>query len=114
QNRSVTPAASATVVISGAPPAMTGNLFPGADGRVLAAAAGNLGIPTMVLAAYQRAAEQMAAQRPSCGIRWQILAGVGQVESRHANGGSLTASGDAAPRILGPVLNGNGFAAIRD
>jgi hypothetical protein len=48
-------------------------------------------------------------------MRWQVLAGIGKVESGHARGGSLTAAGDAVPRILGPVLNGVGsVAAISD
>ena len=50
----------------------------------------------------------MAVDDPSCGMRWQVLAGIGKVESGHARGGSLTAAGDAVPRILGPVLNGVG------
>jgi hypothetical protein len=74
-----------------------------------------LSIPATVLAAYQQAADRMAVEDPSCGLRWQILAGIGKIESGHARGGRVTASGDAVPRILGPVLDGSGyFAAIGD
>ena len=74
-----------------------------------------LSIPATVLAAYRQAADWMAVEDPSCGLRWQILAGIGKIESGHARGGRVTASGDAVPRILGPVLDGSGyFAAIGD
>jgi hypothetical protein len=74
-----------------------------------------LSIPATVLAAYRQAADRMAVEDPSCGLRWQILAGIGKIESGHARGGQVTASGDAVPRILGPVLDGSGyFAAIGD
>jgi hypothetical protein len=74
-----------------------------------------LSIPATVLAAYQQAADRMAVEDPSCGLRWQVLAGIGKIESGHARGGRVTASGDAVPRILGPVLDGSGyFAAIGD
>jgi hypothetical protein len=72
-------------------------------------------IPATVFAAYRKAADRMGVDDPSCGMRWQVLAGIGKVESGHARGGSLTAAGDAVPRILGPVLNGVGsVAAISD
>ena len=76
---------------------------------------GDQSIPATVLAAYQQAADRVALDDPSCGLRWQVLAGIGKVESGHARGGRLTRAGDAVPRILGPVLNGAGpVAAISD
>jgi membrane-bound lytic murein transglycosylase B len=76
---------------------------------------GDLSIPATVLEAYQLATDRLAREDPSCGLRWQILAGIGKIESGHANGGRVTAAGDAVPRILGPVLNGIGpVAAISD
>ncbi|WP_240759092.1 lytic transglycosylase domain-containing protein, partial [Phytoactinopolyspora endophytica] len=76
---------------------------------------GDLGIPGLVLEAYQQAAESWNERQASCNIRWQILAGVGKVESSHARGGQATEQGDTQPRILGPVLNGGpGIAAIPD
>jgi membrane-bound lytic murein transglycosylase B len=76
---------------------------------------GDLSIPATVLEAYRLAADRLAREDPSCGLRWQILAGIGKIESGHANGGRVTPAGDAVPRILGPILNGVGpVAAISD
>ncbi len=76
---------------------------------------GGQSIPATVLAAYRKAADRIAVDDPSCGLRWQVLAGIGKIESGHARGGRLNAAGDAVPRILGPVLNGYGsVAAISD
>jgi len=92
---------------------------PDPDPEVVAAAhgvpIGDLSIPATVLEAYRLAADRLAREDPSCGLRWQILAGIGKIESGHANGGRVTAAGDAVPRILGPILNGVGpVAAISD
>jgi len=44
-----------------------------------------------------------------------LLAGIGQAESRHANGGRVTADGTTREPILGPVLDGsNNTAAVSD
>ncbi|HEU4945624.1 MAG TPA: lytic murein transglycosylase [Kribbella sp.] len=73
------------------------------------------GIPGSVLAAYQRAANELAVSRPDCGITWPLLAGIGKVESAHASGGRVDANGLTRGRILGPVLDGGpGMAAISD
>jgi membrane-bound lytic murein transglycosylase B len=78
-------------------------------------AVGAQSIPATVLAAYRAAAERIAQDDPSCGMRWQVLAGIGKIESSHAGNGRVTAEGDAVPRILGPVLDGAGpVAAISD
>ncbi|MEV6461538.1 bifunctional lytic transglycosylase/C40 family peptidase [Streptomyces albidoflavus] len=64
--------------------------------------------PTM-LAAYGRAAERGAKQRPKCkGLRWSVIAGIGKVESNHAAGRKIKPDGTISPRILGPQLNGAG------
>jgi len=42
------------------------------------------------------------------------VASIGRIESGHARGGNVTASGRTVYPILGPVLNGGAFAAIRD
>ncbi|WP_203434088.1 lytic transglycosylase domain-containing protein [Jiangella asiatica] len=76
--------------------------------------AGGLGIPSLVLQAYQSAASRMSLENPACGIRWEILAGIGKIESNHANGGQVAATGEVQPRIIGPALDGNGFASIGD
>ncbi|WP_239566941.1 lytic transglycosylase domain-containing protein [Lentzea nigeriaca] len=76
---------------------------------------GDYGIPGVVLEAYFRAADKMGDLVPGCKLDWALLAGIGKVESNHANNGRVNAVGDANPKILGPVLNGApGVAAIRD
>ncbi|MEU7475564.1 lytic murein transglycosylase [Lentzea sp. NPDC042327] len=76
---------------------------------------GDHGIPGVVLEAYLRAEDKMATMVPGCNLDWALLAGIGKVESNHANNGRVNAIGDATPKILGPVLNGApGMAAIRD
>jgi hypothetical protein len=69
-----------------------------------ATTAGATGIPTVVLAAYQRS----AATCP--GLRWELLAGIGQVESGHGTAGGATVAPDGivSPPILGPPLDGAG------
>ena len=71
-------------------------------------------IPETVLAAYQRAVERTNLVQPNCHIPLELLAAIGKVESGHARGGQVDASGRTAAPILGPVLNGGPFAAIRD
>jgi hypothetical protein len=58
----------------------------------------------------------VAREDPGCRLSWTLLAGIGTVESGHGtvHGSSLDAQGKAVPPILGPALNGNGFALIRD
>ncbi|NEA31349.1 lytic murein transglycosylase [Streptomyces sp. SID13031] len=73
------------------------------------------GIPGTVLAAYQKAANDLAVAVPGCGITWPLLAGIGKVESAHASGGRVDANGLTRGRILGPTLDGGpGMAAISD
>ncbi len=72
------------------------------------------GIPSNVLLAYQHAAQMMAITDPGCHLPWPVLAGIGKVESGHARGGALDANGHTLSPILGPVLSGGPYAAIRD
>ncbi|MDI3315484.1 MAG: lytic murein transglycosylase [Mycobacterium sp.] len=67
---------------------------------------GALGIPAMALAAYRNAERIMAASDPACGIGWSLLAGIGRIESMHANGGATDARGTAIRPIYGPALDG--------
>ncbi|WP_326545725.1 lytic murein transglycosylase [Mycolicibacterium sp. ND9-15] len=67
---------------------------------------GALGIPAMALSAYRNAERMMAAAYPGCGISWNLLAGIGRIESMHANGGATDASGTAVRPIFGPALDG--------
>jgi hypothetical protein len=75
---------------------------------------GNLGIPDLVLQAYQQASERLARSHPGCGVTWHLLAGIGKVESGHASGGRVDGSGRTHRPILGPRLDGVSTAAIRD
>jgi membrane-bound lytic murein transglycosylase B len=64
------------------------------------------GIPSMALTAYRNAEQMMAASDPHCGISWNLLAGIGRIESGHANGGATNARGTAIQPIYGPALDG--------
>ncbi|MGW6742953.1 lytic transglycosylase domain-containing protein [Streptomyces sp. NPDC055025] len=72
------------------------------------------GIPATVLAAYRQAEQALAESRPGCNLPWQLLAAIGKVESGQARGGRVDAQGTTLSPILGPVLNGVGFANISD
>ncbi|MFM9443981.1 lytic transglycosylase domain-containing protein [Streptomyces acidiscabies] len=72
------------------------------------------GIPATVLDAYKKAATALAADKPGCNLPWELLAAIGKVESGHASGGNVAADGTTITPILGPPLNGVGFAHISD
>ncbi|MEV0090791.1 lytic murein transglycosylase [Streptomyces sp. NPDC050738] len=74
----------------------------------------NQGIPATVLAAYRKAESDLARSDKSCRLPWQLLAAIGKVESGQARGGAVDAQGTTLSPILGPVLNGSGFAHIAD
>jgi membrane-bound lytic murein transglycosylase B len=84
----------AAAAVSAPPPAMAVN-SPGA-----------LGIPAMALSAYRNAERMVAASDPGCGISWNLLAGIGRIESMHANSGATDARGTAIRPIYGPALDG--------
>ncbi|MGP2440498.1 lytic transglycosylase domain-containing protein [Streptomyces sp. JW3] len=77
-------------------------------------AAAEAGLPATVLTAYRRAETSLARTDPGCALPWQLLAGIGKVESGHARGGAVDAHGDTLTPITGPALDGDGFALIRD
>lgn len=68
--------------------------------------AGPLGIPGIAVAAYQSAEEQLAVENPTCGMSWNLLAGIGRVESTHAYG-KADADGNPIKAVYGPVLDGS-------
>jgi membrane-bound lytic murein transglycosylase B len=70
-------------------------------------APGGVHIPPIALNAYRTAEKIMAAQTPGCGISWNLLAGIGRIESGHANNGATDARGTAVYPIYGPVLDGS-------
>ncbi|MFJ7494210.1 lytic murein transglycosylase [Streptomyces sp. NPDC097727] len=72
------------------------------------------GIPATVLAAYRKAESALGRTDPGCRLPWQLLAAIGKVESGQAGGGRVDAQGTTLSPILGPVLNGAGFANIPD
>ncbi|MBI2695560.1 lytic transglycosylase domain-containing protein [Mycobacterium nebraskense] len=80
--------------LSAPPPAMIVN------------APGALGIPSIALAAYRSAEQKMAVAAPNCGVSWNLLAGIGRIESGHAGGGAVDARGTAVVPIYGPTLDG--------
>ncbi|QRY54656.1 lytic murein transglycosylase [Mycolicibacterium septicum] len=59
-------------------------------------APGGVHIPAIALAAYQNADAMMAQRQPDCGVTWNLLAGIGYVESTHA----------VSP-VYGPALDGS-------
>lgn len=85
-------------------------LFSVAANNRPAAQAGQLpttipGIPAVVLDAYEQGAQ---AAPKSCGMRWEILAGIGQTESGHAEGRNIDADGHVSPPIYGPAIGPGG------
>jgi hypothetical protein len=71
-------------------------------------------IPTTVLDAYRRARDATNLAQPGCHIPLELLAAIGKVETNHARSGRVDTHGTTLTPILGPVLNGNVFAAIPD
>lgn len=84
-------------------------LLPGAAPRAVPVpvVVGPLGIPEIVLNAYRSAELAMAGAQPGCGLPWNLLAGIGKIESGHAGGGQTDAGGTTVTPILGPTLNGH-------
>lgn len=67
---------------------------------------GTLGIPTIALSAYRNAEQMLSVSDPACGVSWNLLAGIGRIESSHARGGATDAHGAAIQPIYGPALDG--------
>lgn len=74
------------------------------------------GIPERALSAYALAHVSIAEARPACGLDWTTIAAIGAIESGHGSHGGAVLGDDGlvTPSILGPALDGDGFAAIRD
>ncbi|WP_327314339.1 lytic transglycosylase domain-containing protein [Streptomyces sp. NBC_01235] len=98
------------------PPLNSPNPAPSASSPTTPAATGSAeaGIPATVLDAYKKAEAELAQSKPGCNMPWQLLAAIGKVESGQARGGDVSADGTTISSILGPVLNGVGFANISD
>ncbi|MEU8571792.1 lytic transglycosylase domain-containing protein [Streptomyces asoensis] len=98
------------------PPLNSPNPAPSDSSSTAPAATGTneAGIPATVLDAYKKAEAALAQAKPGCNMPWQLLAAIGNVESGQAGGGNVSADGTTITPILGPVLNGVGFANISD
>ncbi len=75
------------------------------------------GLPQAARRAYRAAARTIAGERPDCDLPWELLAGIGRVETDHGRfGGSrLGVDGISRPLIRGIALDGVGpVAAIPD
>ncbi|MET8398594.1 lytic murein transglycosylase [Streptomyces sp900116325] len=95
------------------PPLVTPNK-PGTSTNLPITGTAESGIPASVLAAYKKAQQSIASSDAACRLPWQLLAAIGKVESGQARGGRVDANGTTFSPILGPVLNGQGFAMIKD
>ncbi|OHV34092.1 hypothetical protein BCD49_24345 [Pseudofrankia sp. EUN1h] len=88
---------------------------PGITGGLIRLTATERQIPARVLTAYQQAASTLTTEQTGCHLRWQLLAGIGKIETNHATGRTITPEGTITPAIVGPRLDGaSGFARIRD
>ncbi|MES2170845.1 MAG: lytic murein transglycosylase [Actinomycetota bacterium] len=87
-----------------------------ADAGWIASVAKKTGIPPRALEAYAGVAIVNPQVQPSCGIGWNLLAAIGEVESRHGTifGGKITSNGDAVPSFYGVTLDGGSTAHIPD
>ena len=70
--------------------------------------------------AYANAALIANESWPACNLQWNTLAGIGWVETRHGtytghfNNSQLNQDGYPEPPIIGPKLDGDGFAHVTD
>jgi cell wall-associated NlpC family hydrolase len=97
-------------LVAGLPIALAAVISPpgGSDGASPTTAA-TTEIPAALLPVYESAA--LTCPR----LQWPILAAIGYIESRHADGHADPATGDVVPAIVGPALDGsNGTARIPD
>lgn len=74
------------------------------------------GVPRRALEAYAAATLTLQRENASCSLGWNTLAAIGQIESRHGSygGSKLGDDGVVSPRVIGPALDGKGFASIPD
>ncbi len=71
----------------------------------------------VALNAYYKAAAALEVDAPSCGIRWEMIAGIARVESGHGTyrGSSIAGDGRVTEQIIGIALDGSrGTASVRD
>ncbi|MGJ9413423.1 lytic transglycosylase domain-containing protein [Aeromicrobium sp. CF4.19] len=88
-----------------------------ADPEWVARVGQSTGIGERALAAYAGASLQLSEEQPGCGLGWNTLAAIGQVESEHGtiDGAVLDEAGRATPEVIGIALDGTqGTARIAD
>lgn len=109
---------SAVVATGGVTPAGSSGSGPtqSVDPAWLASTSAATGIPARALEAYASASLVAGAESPECGLGWNTVAALGAIETGHGTFGDSQIDGDgwARPTILGPRLDGQGFAAIAD
>ncbi len=93
-SRAPTPFRFATANLSAPPP------------PIVVSSPGSLRIPAIALSAYRNSERMMASAYPGCGVSWNLLAGIGRIESVHANGGATDPQGTPIQGIFGPALDG--------
>jgi hypothetical protein len=71
-------------------------------------------IPATVLDAYRHAHRMINSSQPGCHLPLELLEAIGKVETNHARHGLVDSAGTTLSPIIGPALDGNGFAAIPD
>lgn len=99
-----------------AQPADAGDMPRVVDSEWLDATAESTGIPRRALQAYVGAAVWAGENQSSCGLGWNTLAAVGEVETNHGrtDGSRIEESGDVSKPIIGARLDGRGVREIED
>ncbi len=70
-------------------------------------AASPIAVPDINITAYKNAERILATENPTCNMPWTLIAGIGRVESSHANNGKADANGELLAPIYGPALDGS-------
>jgi membrane-bound lytic murein transglycosylase B len=84
-------------------------------GGLVALTSNDRQVPIQILDAYRSAAGTLGTEIPNCHLRWQLLAGIGKVDSDNAAGHTIGADGTITPPIIGPPLDGtNGTTRVTD
>ena len=98
------------------PPTAAGGALPAADAAWLQRVSSAADIPERALRAYAMAALTLADEQPGCRLGWNMLAGIGKIESEHGSidGARLLPSGETTQRIIGVPLDGTDFLATPD
>ena len=74
------------------------------------------GIPGRALRAYAAAAAKVDREQRECGLSWNTVAAIGQIESNHGRegGAHITADGTTSKPIVGVALDGVNVKNIPD